>query len=635
MSVFASERASMRSSTRRRVLAPAAALAGSLALAAGTCSITAGASQASATPQPAVSHPAQSGQPFVSSATWDDNFSLNFFSPDYYASVAQSYAMLPLFVPEASKVREQMFTLIPQLGTSYSISSSNVETIHLQPNAKWQDGTAVTSQDVVDFMILEAVDDFPIWPDVDNVQTPNAHTVKITFYPNIPNTITRGWLAAITALPNSVYGRFMVSGLEQAAITYSHLLRTDPKAAPSSKAESLLKSVLPKLQAFAPTTLVGDGPFQIVATTSAQAQLNKWAGFYDARNVHVPSITIINSADPSTIYPMLFSHRLDWYAGGAPATILDQWKRTSDAHVETAPNDIQYILYFNNKRYPFDELAVRQAIAYVINRQTLLNEQDGGHSLSSVVQYPDGLTSSVEPAWITPAQLSTLNPYNYDPAKATSLLKGAGFKLANGQWTMPNGKAFTAHLIAPSVPPAALVAAQVAASMLSKFGIKATSTVVDQSGYDAQVEQGNFDIEWNTGMGGNLSPTCGISTDLATPPNAGAPPLYTNDPGIGVQSANVPGLGHVSNVVQTLGYDDCQEVGATPQMASLTWDWARFVNAQLPFLSYADNNLVDYYSSAHYSDWPPASSSLWPETGLYTTDALVIMIEDGYIRPVA
>jgi hypothetical protein len=68
-------------------------------------------------------------------------------------------------------------------------------------------------------------------------------------------------------------------------------------------------------------------------------------------------------------------------------------------------------------------------------------------------------------------------------------------------------------------------------------------------------------------------------------------------------------------------------------MGALAWDWARLVNEEVPFLTYANDRTVILYSSHSYSDYPPANSWLWSEAGIFPTQALYLMIENGYIRP--
>lgn len=573
----------------------------------------------------------------MSTASWNTNWSKNFFSPNYYAGVANNYALMPLAVPEQTTDRTKMFTLIPQLAQSWDINdTARTVTIHLRTDAKWDNGQPVTSKDLMDWFLLSAVNAQQIFQqDIQNLSAPSTHEFIVTFNANVANINERGYIAAMTPIPDSVYGKLMPAGLQKDVLTYTALQNTNPAAAAKSPSYQVIKQVLQKLQAFEPSTFVGDGPFRIVRTTTAESQLVKSKTFYGAAKIHPSGVSMVNTLSSSIsngIFPKLLSHRVDWYNGSAPATIFDRWKHASDAGYATAPNDIQFELYFNNRRYPFSMVQVRQAIAYVIDRKTLLDEEGGGSTVSKWVRYPYGMTESVGPIWITKAQLQSLNPYTHNPTKAAELLTSLHFVRKSGHWIMPNGKPFTTTVIAPSSPTDAVVAAKTAASMLTAFGISATASAIDTTGYTQKIEKGDFDIEWNTGMGGNLQPVCGIDTALGAPNNFGGAPLYTGDPGIGFgPEAVVPGLGKV-NIPNTVA-DQCQHTNAGPRLAELAWDWAQLVNQQLPYLSYGDNYLVDYYSTSHYNNWPPKDNSLWPETGLYSASALVMMMEQGYIRP--
>jgi peptide/nickel transport system substrate-binding protein len=80
-------------------------------------------------------------------------------------------------------------------------------------------------------------------------------------------------------------------------------------------------------------------------------------------------------------------------------------------------------LGFNLKHKPFDDIRVRKAINYAIDKQEIIDGVYLGLGINIASPYKPGTR------WSNP----TLEPYSYDPEKARTLLKEAGFsKNANG-----------------------------------------------------------------------------------------------------------------------------------------------------------------------------------------------------------
>ncbi len=93
---------------------------------------------------------------------------------------------------------------------------------------------------------------------------------------------------------------------------------------------------------------------------------------------------------------------------------------------------------FNLKHKPFDDVRVRRAINYAIDKQEIIDGVYLGLGINIASPYKPGTR------WSNPA----LNPYPYDPAKALALLKEAGFKDSDGDGILErDGKPFAFEII--------------------------------------------------------------------------------------------------------------------------------------------------------------------------------------------
>ena len=576
---------------------------------------------------------------FTTTASWGPtSWTYNFFGTGRFAGYG---TILSMGFPHTAATKQyaggnhDVFYIIPQLYTSYTATTSKV-TLHLIPNVKFSDGEKMDAQDVVNTILLGGLNPANVAfnTDVTNATVINPTTVEIDF---VPGKVNLGWMLAIDPLPMSQYGQFLSADLDQDIWSYAHLVQ-DPSTtatAPSSAAYKAIYADYTNMLHYQPKEVIGDGPFMLTGVSTGSAVEVKSPTYFGASKVKVQKVNIINTVSGGNVYPLLFSQNVDWYANAAPsATEYDQWLATSGAHTRTTSADQVEEVLFNNKVYPFTLRPVRQAIAYMVNRTTLLKEEDGGKLVGNQPdQIPDGLGGFLNNLWISPAHLKQLNQYKYSPSKATQLLESAGFHKPGQQWIMPNGQPFTTTVIASSTGAGPLFAKELA-SILTNFGVQATASTVNSTSYQNRITKGQFDLAWwPTGVHGNLGPMCGFLTD-----GLGQPLNYTfqttgaysaGEPGIGFgPTYNVPDLGTVQ-VSQTIT-DECQNAGT--KAAALAWDWARVVNSELPFLPYGDTYNVILYSGAHFT-WPAASNPIWQETGLYPSQAMLLMIERGMIRP--
>ena len=106
--------------------------------------------------------------------------------------------------------------------------------------------------------------------------------------------------------------------------------------------------------------------------------------------------------------------------------------------------------------------------------------------------YPDGINDFESSQFLTPAQFKTLNPYNYDPAKAASLLESVGFKKKGGTWYTPKGSPFNFTISEPSANSQFDTDGIVVANQLKAFGINASSVIVNQATYTDQQYAGDY-----------------------------------------------------------------------------------------------------------------------------------------------
>jgi peptide/nickel transport system substrate-binding protein len=568
---------------------------------------------------------------FAPSSDWGSTWSLNQYNP-LALGILDGLVVLPLAVENVPS--QTSFT--PQLASSWSVSGDTLA-IHLRPGVKWQNGQPVTSTDVYDTIALDGTNGSAGWLYISGVSMPNRNEVVVTARPGTNMTLLEDDLLTIAIYPASTYGQFVTPALTQDDAAYYAQDYKNPAAAAKMPQYAAMQAAFKKLSAYNVPTMVGDGPFQLKAISTAEALLVKWPGFYDASSIHIAGIDYLDDQNQG-VYPLLYSGGADFSNVGMSPAILKQWEATPGAHTALPPA-YTFNLVFNSHAYPLNMTAVRQAIAYVIPRSNMVASAFGDSSVkdrgASVNEYPDGLPTYLNSSYLTPSELASLNPYPLNDAKAASLLQSAGFHKSGGKWIMPNGKPFTLSLLVNSAYSNIVASFADAASALNAFGISSSVDATEGTIVTQDTENGNFQLSWDL-VGGpdplldNFNAVLGPTANFET---LGA---YAGDRGLGFgPTATVPGIGTV-DIPATI-QQEAEQVGPGPEMNKLTYDWARLVNQQLPYLTFATKLDQLEFSSQRFTDWPPMNSQgtslLWNILVGSQNEALTLMLEDGYIRP--
>lgn len=601
--------------SRSRLLAGAAVLA----LVATAC----GAATHVATRRSGASNPQK--LPFMTFAdccqvtTWEYNpYGANF------AGAAEPFVYLPL----AIQVPPKISTWRPQLAKSWSVSGDKL-TVHLRPGLTWQNGQPLTSKDVYDTVLLDGTNGGAQWDAISSLSDPSPTTVVFTIRRGVPAASAEYDVLGTYPYPSSVYGKFVTPALKKDDIAYYNELATNPGQADQSSAYKAISDDFQALAKLSVPKIIGDGPFRFITMNTLEAKLVKWNGFYDASKIHVGGIDYIQQQNQNT-YPYMFSGRADWSSTFMPPSIVQKWLSTPDSHIAIAPS-FGFAITFADSKYPLNITKVRQALAYVIPRKQMVSITYGTKDGDAKVEpHPDGLSPSIEPLWLTKSQIASLNTYPLDPSKAASMLTSLGFHKSAGQWYTPKGKRFTMSMAVDSSTTDVVSTFDIAAKALTAFGIKTVVDAIPGAETGPYYWDNEADMSWETMN--SLDPLTEFANRLGTDAEFAPYGTYKGAVGMGFgPKVKVPGLGTV-DVPQKITAESAS-VAPGPEMKKLTWDWARLVNEDVPYLQWQNKEYQLSYSTKHFVHWPAAKSHLWQTTGYNVGGGLVLMMEGGYIRP--
>ena len=220
------------------------------------------------------------------------------------------------------------------------------------------------------------------------------------------------------------------------------------------------------------TDPVGTGPYVVAGTVPDTSVTLKANPTYWGAKPGYAEVDFRYFSDPNAEAAALQSGQIQ-VIDGLPVPSQVASFRSKDYVVETGLTYGKVQLTINNGVAPFNDVKVRQAIAYAIDKQAVNQVAAAGRGLP--------LGSDAVPG--DPYYLDLASAYPYDPQKAKQLLAAAGY---------PNG--FSTTLTLPPYSYATL-AGPVIQSELAAVGIKVTIDTVQFPLWLSQVFEGrNFDL---------------------------------------------------------------------------------------------------------------------------------------------
>lgn len=223
--------------------------------------------------------------------------------------------------------------------------------------------------------------------------------------------------------------------------------------------------VAPNSVATDKTNPIGTGPFRFKQWVKGDRIVLERNPDYWGPKPALREVTFKIMSDPAAATAAMLAGDLDAYPNFPAPEALDQFRADSRFAVVIGTTEGKTLLSLNGARKPFNDVRVRRALAYAIDRKQLVDALNGG------LGTPIG--SHYVPS--DPGYVDLTGAYPPDPAKARALLAEAGFP-----------KGFTMTITLP--PPAyARRGGEVIAAMLQQVGITAKLAPIEWAPWLDQV----------------------------------------------------------------------------------------------------------------------------------------------------
>ncbi|BCJ62329.1 ABC transporter substrate-binding protein [Micromonospora endophytica] len=333
----------------------------------------------------------------------------------------------------------------PALATEWSTSDDQLTwTFTLRQGLKFSDGSPLTAEDVVysyTRIIDEKLNNAYRFATVKSVTAPDPTTVVVTLSAPTPNLLAN-------------LGGFKGVAIVQKANVESGEITTKP---------------------------IGSGPFALGSYTSGDNISLVRNDNYWGEQPKLDGVRFTFVSDPTVALQNLRGGEVQW-TDNLPPQQVPALRDGDDPTVQSVPSSDYWYLALNQARKPYDDVNVRRAVAFALDREAITKAAKFGLATVNQTAIPQNSAFYYEYA-----------PYRHDPNQARQLLDQAGVS------------GLTMDLMVTSEYPETVTAAQVIASQLEAIGVTVKIRTLDFAQWLDEQSSGKFDA-FMLGWLGNIDP---------------------------------------------------------------------------------------------------------------------------------
>jgi peptide/nickel transport system substrate-binding protein len=339
----------------------------------------------------------------------------------------------------------ETFEVIPLLATTPDVrkeAGGGVSySYEIDSKAKWPNGLPVTAADVIFSLKATMNPDVesgpykPYYYNVESIVTSPGNERRFRVMTRRPYLLAKQAIASLVVYPEYAYDPDQLLR----KIRLSDLTNEKIAARLKGKDENLMafaKAFNDVSMATEPDKIVGSGPYRLVSWEAGQRltleqRPDYWAKGSRKEELQGKPEQILFEfiADPQTTVNALRDEKVD-FALNLSAGQFRELKE--DAFLKqrydfaTVPGTSYFGLTMNNRSGVFKDKATRQAMAYLVDVDAIIEQF-----------FPDGLARRVHgPVLDGKDYYADLPHKDYDPTKALALLQGAGWEDTNGDGTL-------------------------------------------------------------------------------------------------------------------------------------------------------------------------------------------------------
>ena len=349
-------------------------------------------------------------------------------------------------VTETLVTSNQDYELLPQLAASWRLLDGKTWEFKLKDGVLFHDGSKLTADDVKFTLERGAELDTTIanFLQLDHIDVVDPTTIRV--HTKNPNSM----------LPSVLH-------YPELGIISRNSLDKDGK--------------FPKV--------IGTGPFKLESFDAKTHVLtvtrndNWWGG-----NAKIDKIITTPITDPNTRASSIEKGDVD-FTVDIPYSEVERINSLEGLSAEIYNTPYLYRLDLNTKREPLNNIDMRQALSYAIDRDLIVRYVLFG------VGSPESVPFSSNMPWTN----NSVRNYNYDPEKARELLTKAGWSDTDGDGMLDrDGKPLELSMLSYATRPGLVPVSEALVGELKEMGIKANLEVLEWGAIEDRRKNGDWDM---------------------------------------------------------------------------------------------------------------------------------------------
>jgi peptide/nickel transport system substrate-binding protein len=373
----------------------------------------------------------------------------------------------PVYEPLAFVDTLESGKATPWLAKSWTWNSNATQlTFTMRSGAKWQDGVPITAADVVyTFNLLKqhtALDLNSDWTVLKSVVQKGSNQVVMTF--------------------------------NQPAMTYFYLVAYETPIVPEHIWSKIANPVT-----YPDTHPVGSGAYKVGSCTPENIKFVANKNYYIPGEPKIATVNYPSFLSNTPANQELADGQAQWGEQFIPS-IQSFYSAKNPDNKYWFPPVINNDLFINLKKPLLDNVAVREAMSYAIDRNKV--SQDGEYGYEPPASQ-SGIVSPTFSSWLDTSLAAKYN-YGYDPTKAEQILTAAGFKKASdGIFANSAGQPLNFTVINIGDDSDFVADMQIVQQEFKAVGIGLSVDNLSSNAFDTDLFDGNYQLAYYYETGGS------------------------------------------------------------------------------------------------------------------------------------
>lgn len=355
----------------------------------------------------------------------------------------------------------------------------------LKAGATWSNGDPINADDVVNTYALGQIMGWSQFTYISGVEKVDELTTRFIFSGE-PSLLAKHLILKEHIVASAVYGELAAKAL-------------DVIGSGAVSGDDAWTAMRAEITEFRPDEYIASGPYTYTLADVGDAFMTlRW----QPNSLYSDSVKFgelrLWAGETEATAPLVLSGELAHSTNVYPPATIESFE-TAGIRLVTIPRSYGPAVLFNHDVYPFNIKEVRQAMAYVIDRDESAFLTNGLGAAATV--YMAGLLDGSVPTLLSQDVIDQLNRYEFNPEKAEELMIAAGFsRNSDGKWADSDGKTISAEYKFPAEFADFSAAAQNATSQLNEFGFDIVARALPWQESAAAIRAGDFALSvWSWG----------------------------------------------------------------------------------------------------------------------------------------